>query len=296
MDLLQRTTDARVFAPRSSEYDLRLQRDVAACLAWSQPDVVLHLAAYCGGIKVNATHPGRLFYDNAIMGVELIEACRQAQVAKFVCVGTVCAYPRNSPLPMHEDDFWDGYPEEITAAYGMAKKMLLVQLDSYRKEYGFNGVYLIPVNLYGPGDHFDLETSHVMPALVRKFVDAAEDSSPAVSVWGDGTATREFLYAADAAQAIVMAAEMVQDHAPINIGSAEEITIADLSRLVAELAGYSGAIVFDASKPAGTARRRLDLSRAKAKIGWEPSTTLREGIAATVDYYRRARLRVTAAS
>jgi GDP-L-fucose synthase len=290
---LERESPAALVAPRSKDYDLRDAEAVGRCLAEARPDVILHAAAAVGGIGANRLHPGRFFYDNAIMGLHLIEAARRAAVGKFVCLGTVCSYPGETPVPFHEADLWNGYPEETNAPYGLAKKMLLVQLQAYRKEYGFSGIYLIPVNLYGPGDNFDPESSHVIPAMIRRFAEAKEKGLPEVVLWGDGSATREFLHASDAAEAIVLAAERYDAPEPVNVGTGFEISIRDLAQKIAALAGYAGRIVWDTSRPNGQMRRRLDTSRAKAAFGFEARTGFDPGLAETVAWWqsegRRAR-------
>jgi len=278
-----------VFVPRRQEYDLREAAAIRRLYEQTRPDVIIHLAAVVGGIGANRRHPGRFFYDNAIMGIQLIELARQFGVGKFVCVGTVCSYPKFTPVPFRETDLWNGYPEETNAPYGLAKKMLLVQLQAYRQEYGFPGIYLIPTNLYGPRDHFDLENSHVIPALIRKCIEAQERGDPKIVVWGTGQATREFLYVEDAAEAIVLAAERYDGPEPINIGSGEEISIRDLVDLIRELTGYTGDVEWDTSKPDGQPRRRIDTTRAREWLGWEARTSLREGLRQTIEWYRAHR-------
>src|SRR4029077_92552 len=248
----------QLFLPRSSQYDLRVERDVARLFGDTRPDIFIHLAAVVGGIGANREHPGRFFHDNAIMGIHTIEQARRSGIEKFVCVGTVCSYPKFTPVPFCEEALWDGYPEETNAPYGVAKKMLLVQLQSYRQEYGTNGIYLIPVNLYGPRDNFDLDSSHVIPALIRKCIEARQAGSPRIVVWGTGAATREFLYVEDAAEAIVLGAERYNGAEPVNLGSGSEISIRELVGLVAELVGYRGAVEWDSSMPDGQPRRCLD--------------------------------------
>jgi GDP-L-fucose synthase len=275
-----------VLAPRAAELDLRERDAVRAYLAREKPDLVVHAAAVVGGIGANRAHPGRFFYENAIMGVQLIEEARRAGVAKLVCLGTICAYPKFTPVPFREDDLWNGYPEETNAPYGLAKKMLLVQLQAYRQEYGFDGVYLLPVNLYGPRDNFDLETSHVIPAMIRKFLEAKAAGAAEVVLWGDGSPTREFLYVDDAAEGIAAAAEAYDGAEPVNLGSGEEIAIRDLARLVADATGYGGAIRWDASKPNGQPRRKLDVSRAGQLFGWTARTPLAQGLDKTIAWYR----------
>jgi GDP-L-fucose synthase len=277
---------AFVAAPRSSEVDLRERAAIRGCLAETRPDVVIHAAAVVGGIGANRLHPGRFFFENAIMGIELIEEARRAGVPKLVCLGTVCAYPKLTPVPFREEDLWNGYPEETNAPYGVAKKALLVQLQGYREEYGFDGIYLLPVNLYGPGDNFDLESSHVIPALIRRFAEASATGASEVVLWGDGTPTREFLYVDDAADGILAAAEKYDGAAPVNLGSGEEIAIRDLAALVAKEVGWEGSIRWDTSKPNGQPRRKLDVSRAERLFGWRARTPFAEGLRKTVAWYR----------
>ena len=278
----------RILAPRAAELDLRERDAVRSYLSAEEPDLVIHAAAVVGGIGANRAHPGRFFYENAVMGIQLIEEARRAGVGKLVCLGTICAYPKFTPVPFREDDLWNGYPEETNAPYGLAKKMLLVQLQAYRQEYGFDGVYLLPVNLYGPRDNFDLETSHVIPAMIRKFLEAKAAGASEVVLWGDGSPTREFLYVDDAAEGIAAAAEAYDGGEPVNLGSGEEIPIRDLARLVAGATGYEGAIRWDASKPNGQPRRRLDVSRAERLFGWRATTQLADGLEKTVAWYRSA--------
>ncbi len=277
---------ASVAAPRSSEVDLRERAAIRRCLAETRPDVVIHAAAVVGGIGANRLHPGRFFFENAIMGIELIEEARRAGVPKLVCLGTVCAYPKFTPVPFREEELWNGYPEETNAPYGVAKKALLVQLQGYREEYGFDGIYLLPVNLYGPGDNFDPESSHVIPALIRKFVEAGAGGATEVVLWGDGTPTREFLYVDDAAEGILAAAEAYDGAAPVNLGSGDEISIRDLAALVAKETGFSGSVRWDTSKPNGQPRRKLDVSRAASLFGWRARMPLAEGLPKTVAWYR----------
>ena len=283
---LESERPAAVVAPRSSDYDLRDAAAIERCLADARPDVVVHAAASVGGIGANRAHPGKFFYDNAVMGIQLVEAARRSGVGKFVCLGTVCAYPGDTPVPFREDDLWSGYPEPTNAPYGLAKKMLLVQLQAYRAEYGFPGIYLIPVNLYGPGDNFDPETSHVIPAMIRRFAEAAERNLPEVVLWGDGSPTREFLHVDDAAEAVVLAAERYDAPEPVNVGTGSEIAIRDLAEKIARLTGFSGRIGWDRSKPNGQLRRRLDTSRARAAFGFAAGVPLDEGLAQTVAWWR----------
>ncbi|MCM3875968.1 MAG: GDP-L-fucose synthase [Thermoanaerobaculia bacterium] len=279
---------ATILAPRSAQLDLRERDAVRAYLAREKPDLVIHLAAVVGGIGANRAHPGLFFYENAIMGIQLIEEARRAEVGKLVCLGTICAYPKLTPVPFKEGDLWNGYPEETNAPYGLAKKMLLVQLQAYREEYGFPGIYLLPVNLYGPGDHFDLEKSHVIPAMIRKFLEANESGAREVVLWGDGSPTREFLYVEDAAEGILAAAERYDGAAPVNLGSGEEISIRDLATRVARETGFGGGIRWDASRPNGQPRRKLDVTRAEQLFGWHSQVSLTDGLRRTIDWYRAA--------
>jgi GDP-L-fucose synthase len=276
---------SELFLPRSRDFDLRSSADVERLFTESRPDVLIHLAAVVGGIGANRRHPGRYFYENAIMGLQIIESARRHQLAKLVCLGTVCSYPKFTPVPFREDDLWNGYPEETNAPYGLAKKMLLVQLQSYRNEYGFPGIYLVPVNLYGPRDNFDLESSHVIPALVRKCVEARDSRASKIVVWGTGQATREFLYVEDAAEAIVLAAEEYDKPDPVNLGSGEEISIRDLVTQVKDLVGFTGSIEWDHTQPDGQPRRRLDTTRAQNEFGWSARTPIREGLEKTMAWF-----------
>jgi GDP-L-fucose synthase len=280
---------AEVFAPRSAECDLRERDAIRAALADARANVVVHLAAVVGGIGANMATPGSFFYDNAVMGIQLIEESRRAGVERFVCVGTVCAYPKHAPVPFKEEDLWNGYPEETNAPYGLAKKMLLVQLQAYRQQYGFDGVYLLPVNLYGPGDNFDERTSHVIPALIKKCEEALESGASSIVCWGTGAASREFLYVDDAAEGITTAAARYSGGEPVNLGSGQEISIAALTELIAELVGFSGEIVWDHTKPDGQPRRWLDTTRAEQEFGFRASTALRDGLERTIDWYRSNR-------
>jgi GDP-L-fucose synthase len=282
-----------IFVPRSKDYNLVEMEAVKRLYGDAKPDIVIHLAAHVGGIGANRANPGKFFYDNLMMGVQMMEAGRQVGLEKFVAVGTVCAYPKFTPVPFKEDDLWNGYPEETNAPYGLAKKMLLVQAQSYRQQYGFNAIYLLPVNLYGPRDNFDLDSSHVIPALIRKCIDAMSqaDTQPKpqpvhfVTVWGTGKATREFLYVEDCAEAIVLAAEKYNKPEPINIGAGFEISIEDLVELIAKLAGFKGEIVWDASKPDGQPRRMLHTTRAFEEFGFKARTPLEEGLRKTINWY-----------
>jgi GDP-L-fucose synthase len=275
-----------VIVPRIEEYDLRRESDIRRLYENADASMVIHLAAVVGGIGANRQNRGRYFYDNAIMGIQLLELARQYGIGKFVAIGTICAYPKFTPVPFKEDDLWNGYPEETNAPYGLAKKMMLVQAQAYREQYGYNAIYLLPVNLYGPGDNFDPASSHVIPALIRKCVEAKERGAEEIEVWGDGKATREFLYVDDAAEGILMAAEKYDDPEPVNIGAGFEISIADLVNLIVKLTGYQGRIRFNPAKPSGQPRRMLDTSRAKERFGFVARTSLEEGLAKTIEWYR----------
>ena len=277
-----------ILVPRSRQYDLRTLDGIERALADGRPDLVIHLAAVVGGIGANRENPGRFFYENAIMGIQLMERARLAGVAKFVQVGTVCSYPKFTPVPFREDDLWNGYPEETNAPYGLAKKMLLVQGQAYRQQYGFNVIHLIPVNLYGPGDNFDPASSHVIPALIKKCVDAREAGSDHIEVWGTGSASREFLYVDDAAEGIVLGAERYDGADPVNLGVGREITIRELVELIVRLTRFEGEIRWDASKPDGQPRRALDTSRARMAFGFEAATDFEDGIRRTIDWYERS--------
>ncbi len=274
-----------IFVPRKKDYDLVQGEAVRRLLADARPDIVLHLAANVGGIGANRAHPAEFFYDNLMMGVQLMHESWKAGVEKFVAIGTVCSYPKYTPVPFREEDLWNGYPEETNAPYGLAKKMLLVQSQAYRQQYGFNSIYLIPVNLYGPRDNFDLETSHVIPALIRKCVEARERGERQVVVWGDGSPTREFLYVEDAAEGILLGAERYNASDPVNLGSGEEISIKDLAHLIARLTGFEGEFVWDPSRPNGQPRRALDTSKAEAYFGFKAQVRLEEGLRRTVEWY-----------
>jgi len=280
---------ARVYALGSDDYDLMRRDEIDRMLSETRPSAVIHLAAVVGGIGANNREPGRFFYDNAVMGIELLEACRLAGTGKAVIAGTVCAYPKMTALPFREAELWSGYPEETNAPYGLAKKMLLVQAQAYRAQYGSNFIYLLPVNLYGPGDNFDLETGHVIPAMIRKFLDAAERRHDEVLLWGDGSPTREFLYVEDAAEAFRLALERYDGPEPVNVGSGAEISIRDLAMLTAELIGFRGRIVWDVSKPNGQPRRMLDTTSAREHFGFEATTDLRSGLERTIEWYRTTR-------
>lgn len=276
----------RLFVPRSCEFDLTDMESVRLLFDRAHPDIVIHLAAEVGGIGANQKHPGRFFFANMAMGLNLIEESRRRGVRKFVQVGSVCAYPKHCPVPFREDDLWSGYPEETNAPYGITKRSLGVMLEAYRREYGFNGVFLLPVNLYGPRDNFDPESSHVIPALIRKFAAAAETNCSEVTCWGSGRVTREFLYVDDAAEAIVTATRTLDHSRPINLGTGVEISIHDLALKIAGLAGFQGRITWDTSRPDGQPRRRLDTSRAAAELGWTARTSLDEGLRQTLNWWR----------
>lgn len=280
---------AALFAPRKRDLDLLDAAAVRRFLAENHPNLIIHAAAVVGGIGANRMHPGSFFYENAMMGIQLIEESRLAGVEKFVCLGTICAYPKFTPVPFREDDLWNGYPEETNAPYGIAKKALLVQLQAYRQEYGFNGTFLLPVNLYGPADNFDPESSHVIPGMIRKFVEARERDEPQVVLWGDGSPTREFLYVDDAAEAIVLAAELYDSPEPMNLGSGHEVNIRQLSDVLSEMTGYRGEIVWDTNQPNGQPRRLLDVSRAASEIGFRAKMSLQEGLRITVDWFQASR-------
>ena len=282
-----RARGVKPVAPRSREHDLRKESDITRLLAAARPDLIIHLAAVVGGIGANRENPGRFFYDNLIMGAQLIEGARQAGVAKFVAIGTVCSYPKFASVPFRETDLWNGYPEETNAPYGLAKKMLLVQAQAYREQYGFNAIFLLPVNLYGPRDNFDPQSSHVIPALIRKCVDAVQQRAPEIVVWGTGRATREFLYVEDAAEAILLAAEGYDGPEPVNLGTGSEISIQDLVGLIARQTGFTGRIVWDAAKPDGQPRRMLDTARAAEYFGFVAKTSFEDGLRKTIEWYRR---------
>ena len=274
------------FVARRRDYDLTIAADVERLFADARPELVIHLAAEVGGIGANRANPGRYWYANLMMGAHVLEQARVHDVAKIVLLGTICAYPKFAPVPFREDDLWDGYPEETNAPYGIAKKALLVGAQGYREQYGTNAVYLLPVNLYGPRDNFDLETSHVIPALIRKMVEAQQAGEREIVLWGDGTPTREFLYVDDCAEAIVLAAQRYDGAEPVNLGTGEEISVRDLAALVAELTGFDGEIVSDASRPNGQPRRSLDVSRAEELFGFRARTGFRDGLERTIAWFR----------
>jgi GDP-L-fucose synthase len=279
----------QIVIPRKSEFDLTDAAAIERLYDQAQPDLIIHLAAVVGGIGANREHPAKFFYENLMMGTQLLHEAWRRGVEKFVAIGTVCAYPKFTPVPFREETLWDGYPEETNAPYGLAKKMLLVQSQAYRQEYGYNSNFLLPVNLYGPRDNFDPAVSHVIPALVKKCVEARDAGASEIMVWGDGSPTREFLYAADAAEGIVLAAERYNDSEPVNLGSAFEVSIKDLVQIIARATRFTGRIVWDTSKPNGQPRRKLDTSRAKRLFGFEAHTTFEEGLRRTVEWYESDR-------
>jgi len=282
---LRRDGAENIITPRSSECDLRRQVAVRELLNRERPDVIIHLAAKVGGIGANRLNPGRFFYDNITMGVELIEAAREISVEKFVTIGTICSYPKVTPVPFREEDLWNGYPEETNAPYGIAKKALLVQSLAYRQQYDFPGIYLLLVNLYGPGDNFDPRSSHVIPAIVRKMFEARQANQKSVTLWGDGSPTREFLYVDDAARGIVLAARKYDEGDPVNLGSGHEISVHELAEMVAQVVGFHGRIVWDAGKPNGQLRRSLDVSRARTKFGFRAEIDFKTGLRRTIRWY-----------
>jgi GDP-L-fucose synthase len=280
--------------PRKSQYDLTVQEQVKRFFAEQRPDIVVHLAAVVGGIGANRENPGRFFYDNLMMGALTMEEARVAGVKKYVAIGTICCYPKFTPVPFREEELWNGYPEETNAPYGLAKKMLLVQAQSYRQQYAFNAIFLLPVNLYGPLDNFDPGSSHVIPALIKKFVDARETGARDVVVWGDGSATREFLYVDDAAEAIVRATERFDGPEPVNLGAGFEISIKDLAEKIADLTGFDGQIIWDTTKPNGQPRRSLDVSRAQHLFDFRATTSFDHGLKKTIDWYLQTRSKALA--
>ena len=289
VDKLRAAGAKEVVVARSDKHDLRVQTEALRLYTDTRPDIVIHLAAVVGGIGANRKNPGRFFHDNAIMGLNVIEAARITGIEKFVCAGTICSYPKFTPVPFREEDFWNGYPEETNAPYGLAKKMLLVQLQAYREQYGFNGIYLTPVNLYGPRDNFDLESSHVIPALIRKCIEAKQTGAPEIVAWGTGNATREFLYVEDAAEAIVLAAEKYSKPDLVNLGSGEEISVRDLMEMIRAMVGATGAVRWDHTKPDGQPRRSLDTSRAAHEFGWRAKTSLPAGLTKTIEWFAASR-------
>jgi GDP-L-fucose synthase len=280
-----------IFVPLIEDYDLVKLEDIQRVLDASHPDMIIHLAAHVGGIGANRERPAEFLYDNLMMGTQLMHEAWRRGVEKFIGIGTVCAYPKYTPIPFKEEDLWNGYPEETNAPYGLAKKMLLVQAQAYRQQYGFNGIFLLPVNLYGPRDNFDMQTSHVIPALIRKFLEAKEQGEKQVVVWGDGSPTREFLFVEDAAQGILLAAERYNDREPVNLGSGMEISIKDLAELIARLTGFEGTLAWDTSKPNGQPRRALDTSRAERGFGFRAQMNFEEGLRRTIEWYHQVRVK-----
>ena len=278
-----------IFDPSHKKYDLTHPDAIERMFDEHRPEVLIHLAAAVGGIGANRANPGRFFYENAIMGIQLIEAARRRGVEKTVVLGTICAYPKFTPVPFHEEELWNGYPEETNAPYGLAKKVLLVQCQAYREQYGMNAIFLLPVNLYGPGDNFDLDSSHVIPALIRKCLEAVEAGREEIVLWGDGSPTREFLYVEDAAEGIVLATEQYDKSDPVNLGSGMEISIRDLATTIAEMTGFAGRIVWDTNQPNGQPRRRLDVSRAEREFGFRAATPFEAGLRKTIDWYVSSR-------
>ncbi len=288
VERLRRQGCRQVSAPPRKEFDLTRAADIDGLFESLRPEIVIHAAATVGGIGANRENPGRFFYENAIMGIQTIEACRRFRVEKTVVLGTICAYPKFTPVPFREETLWDGYPEETNAPYGIAKKALLVQCQAYRAQYGMNAVFLLPVNLYGPRDNFNPDSSHVIPALIRKCVEARERRAPQIVLWGDGSPTREFLYVDDAAEAVVAATERYDSGEPVNIGSGQEISIRHLAERIAAIADFDGQVVWDTTKPNGQPRRCLDVTRAEREFGFRASTNLDDGLKATIDWYRKA--------
>jgi len=286
---LESYPNVEVMVPRSKDYDLVEAENVKRLLADTNPDLVIHLAAVVGGIGHNQKNPGRFFYDNLMIGTQLIEQSRRRGVKKFVAIGTVCAYPKYTPTPFKEDDLWNGYPEETNAPYGLAKKMMLVQSQAYREQYGFNSIFLLPANLYGPGDNFDLETSHVVPALIRKCLEARDSGQPFLEAWGSGKVSREFFYVEDCAEAILRATALYNEPAPVNLGSGNEVLIRDLVETIGRLTGFKGEVRWQTDRPDGQPRRQLDTTRAWEKFGFRASTTLEDGLNRTIDWYEQHR-------
>lgn len=285
IDYLHKQGAEQIFIPKIEDYDLVQKDSILQMLSDANPEVIIHLAAHVGGIGANREHPAEFFYDNLMMGVQLLHEAYVSGVEKFVAIGTVCAYPKFTPVPFSEDNLWKGYPEETNAPYGLAKKMLLVQSQAYRDQYGYNSIFLLPVNLYGPGDNFNPRSSHVIPALIRKCVEAKEQGKDHIVVWGDGSPTREFIYVKDAARGIALAAEHYDQSLPVNLGSGFEISIKDLVNKIASKAGFDGEIIWDTSKPNGQPRRALDVSRAKELFGFEAHTDFDEGLQETIDWF-----------
>lgn len=286
---LQERGAGEIFVPTLDRYDLTKLVSINRLLDDAKPNLIIHLAAQVGGIGANREHPAEFFYNNLMMGVQLLHRAWETGVEKFVAIGTICAYPKYTPVPFKEENLWDGYPEETNAPYGLAKKMLLVQSQSYREQYGYNSIFLLPVNLYGPGDNFDPKSSHVIPALIKKCIEASENGASHIEVWGDGSPTREFLYVEDAAEGILLAAEKYNRSDPVNLGSGNEISIKDLVEMIARLTGYAGELVWDTSKPNGQPRRGLDTNRAKEYFGFEAKMTFEEGLKNTIAWYRQHR-------
>ena len=291
-ETLQERGATEMFIPKIEDYDLTQQVDIDRMLSDSKPDIIIHLAALAGGIGANRARPAEFFYKNLMMGVPWMHAAWEHEIEKFVVIGTICAYPKFTPVPFKEENLWEGYPEETNAPYGLAKKMLLVQAQAYREQYGFNAIYLLPVNLYGPRDNFNLETSHVIPALIRKMVEAKQRGDETVTLWGDGSPTREFFYAGDAALGIAMAAERYNGSDPVNLGSGMEISIKELAGLVASLTQYDGKIIWDTSKPNGQPRRGLDVSRSKEYFGFEAQMPFEEGLLRTIEWFKENQDRI----
>ena len=286
-DGLKKRGCKNILIPKIEDYDLVKIEDINRMYEDMKPDIVIHLAAVVGGIGANRAHPGEFFYKNLMMGVQLIEQARLRNIEKFVAIGTVCAYPKFTPVPFKEEDIWNGYPEETNAPYGLAKKMLLVQSQAYRTEYDFDSIFLLPVNLYGPGDNFNPESSHVIPALIKKCIDAIDEKKGYIECWGTGSASREFIYVAEAAEGILLATELYNKSEPVNIGAGFEISIKELVQKIARLTGFKGEIRWDTSKPDGQPRRRLDVSKAKKYFGFEAKTSFDEGLKATIDWYQK---------
>jgi len=291
-DVLGERGATEIFIPRIEDYDLTRQIDIDRMLADAMPDIIIHLAALAGGIGANRARPAEFFYKNLMMGVPLMHAAWERNVEKFVVIGTICAYPKFTPVPFKEENLWDGYPEETNAPYGLAKKMLLVQAKAYREQYGFNAIYLLPVNLYGPRDNFNLETSHVIPALIRKMIEAQQRGDRTVTLWGDGSPTREFFYAGDAALGIALASERYNDSEPVNLGAGMEISIKDLAELIAKLTGFDGRITWDTSKPNGQPRRGLDVSRAQKYFGFQAQMPFEDGLRRTIEWFKQNQDRI----
>ncbi|MDM5215040.1 GDP-L-fucose synthase [Peribacillus sp. NJ4] len=285
VERLRHMACSQIIVPRSRQHDLRNPQTAMSLMEETKPDIVIHLAASVGGIEANRKNPGSFFYDNLSMGIHLMEAARLANVDKFVACGSICSYPKFASVPFKEDELWDGYPEETNAPYGLAKKMLLVQSQAYRQQYNFNSIFLLPVNLYGPRDNFDLETSHVIPALIRKCLEAEEQGKDHIPVWGSGKATREFLFVEDAAEAILLATARYNGAEPVNIGTGTEISIKDLTELIAKQTGFTGRILWEPTKPDGQPRRRLDIQRAKESFGFEAKVSLEKGLKKTIDWF-----------